>query len=67
MTVRSIHGVIGMTPIRIMRPQPRRNRLGDLNYETRKAELSTIAVDLPALGEGRHRLRLIAVDGRWAI
>lgn len=43
-------------------PATATNRLGDLNYETRKAELSTIAVDLPALGEGRHRLRLIAVD-----
>ena len=38
------------------------NRLGDLNIDTLKAELSTIPVDLESLGEGRYRLRLIAVD-----
>lgn len=43
-------------------PSSATNRLGDLNIDNRKAELSTIPINVESLGEGRHRLRLIAVD-----
>ena len=43
-------------------PSTPTNRLGDLDLETLKATPETIPIDLESLGEGRHRLRLIAVD-----